>query len=835
MLEDKTSVKGSSQVRCSDAGERQPITRVVGLETLFICFIYVNGNRGGEHCTRLLLSIIFVTGAMIPPSFTVCQVRVKLFSESSLRLLGADERLGINAAPQGIGGGLSQRIWRQAGMQRDIVRDNRNQRPVRQQNLVAAGPHLIKLQAGIERGIKFVDDCRHTVTVRIGKRRQCAFVEHNVNSAGRILMGRGMRRGRDFAYRAGRDRDMHFPKLAADGGNPLGSFRVILENPCVEARPPVLEVAELLHEGQHPYGIEPGFLHQKGAAVVGIALCGLAEVEVDVADCGILCPGHKAPHILGRNMGDKGGQQSGQHGRGHFALLVRQLLDMMMGAVGHLMAQNTGQLIIGAHGFQQAGVDVNLATGQRKRVDYLVVYNVKMPGERKYMVIAEASRDFGRVRHGRKLLADRVHPVILRLVFDKLGRLGDLVCRFLALLDLVRHLLSVPSGKCRCRRNRLDWCVRDVREVRNIRPDRMTQADAQSGKCECFDEMSHMCHNGFMVRLLAAAFLLLFVLVPAHAAQTLEELAAAHKAQPESRAAALALEASVSAGLPPVIDPNLLPDLPVQTSPLPYGLGILVVPNAYLPTTAAEPQHGWKFAKVTYLYLPASKPNSQKFTLLCAVHYASGNDAPQAGRMASLLALAHQTLVQKTGREAANGTAPFDVWLCAGGQTGGEQWRSNLYLYSLETPRSSIEWIREIVHEYSHLALPAIGGYNAPEYWANGYLGERLLVRWLQRTPNGPAEVAAVWGDFSGASNFDRLLIAPPLALYKKIGPNPAWLARRDEPGMRYLIGQALTFDDKYGAVRLGDAFRRLPHFQEATAKDFAAALSESLSASAKQ
>ncbi len=336
-----------------------------------------------------------------------------------------------------------------------------------------------------------------------------------------------------------------------------------------------------------------------------------------------------------------------------------------------------------------------------------------------------------------------------------------------------------------------------------------------------------------MVRLFAAAFLLLFALIPVHAAQTLDAMAAAHKAQPESRAAALALEASVSAGLPPVINPGLLPDLPVSAASLPYGLGTLVVPKSYLPTLATEPQHGWKFAKVTYFYLPVSGPNSQKSALFCAVHYASGSDAPLAGRIAGLLALAHQTLVQKTGREAANGTASFDVWLCAGGQSGGEQWRSNLYLYNLETPRSSIEWIREVVHEYSHLALPAIGGYDAPEYWANGYLGERLIVRWFQRTPNGPAEVGAVWGDFRGASNFDRLLIAPPLALYKKIGPNAAWLSRRDEPGMRYLIGQALTFDDKYGSARLGDAFRRLPHFQEATAKDFAAALSESLAASA--
>ena len=311
-------------------------------------------------------------------------------------------------------------------------------------------------------------------------------------------------------------------------------------------------------------------------------------------------------------------------------------------------------------------------------------------------------------------------------------------------------------------------------------------------------------------------------------------LVAAHRAEPSSKVAAQALEDAVSAGLPPHLDPAWLADLPVDAASLPYGLGTLVVPKPYLPTEMSEPQHGAKFAKVSYLYTPGAQAFTQSYSLLCAVHYSSGSDAPLAGRIARLLALAHRTLVEKTGREAANGTAPFDVWLCTGGGAGGEQWRSNLYLYDLGSPRSSIEWIREVVHEYSHLALPPIGGYDAPEYWANGYLGERLLVRWFMREPNGPAEVNALWGDFSGAQNFERLLIAPPLALYKKIGPSPKWLARKDEPGMRYLIGQALTFDDKYGSVRLGDALSRLPRFHEATAKDFASALTQTLSASVR-
>lgn len=312
--------------------------------------------------------------------------------------------------------------------------------------------------------------------------------------------------------------------------------------------------------------------------------------------------------------------------------------------------------------------------------------------------------------------------------------------------------------------------------------------------------------------------------------EALDALVTAHQAYPGDAEATRRLEVLVSEGLPAHFRNLWLPTLPVDTTSLPYDLGTLIVPRAYLPTRAEEPQHHWAFAKVVYVYVP----DARSAQLFCAVHYPGPANAALATRIARLLALAHQTLTRETGREAANGTAPFDVWLCTGGQSGGEQWRDNLYLYDLETPRSSIEWLREIVHEYSHLALPAIGGYDAPEYWANGYLGERLLVRWLERVPDGPAHVEALWGDFSGAPNFDRLLLAPPLALYKKIGPSPVWLARKDETGMRYLIGQALTFDDKYGAARLGDAFRRLPHFREATAKDFAAALSESLSASAR-
>jgi hypothetical protein len=303
-------------------------------------------------------------------------------------------------------------------------------------------------------------------------------------------------------------------------------------------------------------------------------------------------------------------------------------------------------------------------------------------------------------------------------------------------------------------------------------------------------------------------------------------LAQAHEKYPKSDFVQRQIEDITEGGLPDTISENLANDLPVETVTLSDGLGLLITPKDYLVTRLAEPQHGWEFRKICYLYRQFDAQDLQKFQLFCRVHYIDSDDADLAARIARLLSLAGKTLVAKTGHLPGNGDKPFDVWLCNTGQSGGEEWQDNLYFYDLKAPRSSIEWIREIVHEYSHLALPAIGGYQKPEYWANGYIGERLIIRWFQRIPNGKAQVEENWGDFSGAGNFDRLLITPALDLYRRTGPNKKWLARRDEQGMRYLIGQILTIDDKYGSKILGMVFDDLPKFREITPADVSEALS---------
>lgn len=284
------------------------------------------------------------------------------------------------------------------------------------------------------------------------------------------------------------------------------------------------------------------------------------------------------------------------------------------------------------------------------------------------------------------------------------------------------------------------------------------------------------------------------------------------------------IETFVSEGLPDQLPPSLLPSLPLDLTPI-EDLGVAAQVQPYIVSNAIEPQHGAAFPRVCYIFRSRTVDVAQVF---CRVHYSEDQDADLAQRIGSLLLFGRHILVSETHHAPHNDDdQPFDVWLCRDGMAGGEQWRTNIYFYELDSDRSSIEWIREILHEYSHLALPAVGGFTAPEYWANGYLGERLLVRWIQRTPGGPETVEKLWGTFSGAQNFDRLLIAPPIELYRRIGPSAAWQSRTDKQGMDYFIGQVLTIDDKYGPAVIGEIFDRLPMFREVRPSDITDALKE--------
>lgn len=116
----------------------------------------------------------------------------------------------------------------------------------------------------------------------------------------------------------------------------------------------------------------------------------------------------------------------------------------------------------------------------------------------------------------------------------------------------------------------------------------------------------------------------------------------------------------------------------------------------------------------------------------------------------------------------------IDVWLCEGGDGAGEQWKNNLYLYQVNTPRDGLEWLREIAHEYGHHTLPAIGPFpqaQQHEPWLNGELGERVYLPWL--AANLPAETEQTPWEQEAAERFQayhQLYSAPLIASFLKSG-----------------------------------------------------------------
>jgi hypothetical protein len=239
---------------------------------------------------------------------------------------------------------------------------------------------------------------------------------------------------------------------------------------------------------------------------------------------------------------------------------------------------------------------------------------------------------------------------------------------------------------------------------------------------------------------------------------------------------------------------------------------IILVPRDSEPAEIDDPVEDWPFARAMYIY---TAQGGGQASLLCSIHYQTTDTTGMAEHIGTLLSLLDRVYADRMVVSRADDSYPFHVWLCANApvSNGGEQWRNNIYFYDISNPRSSIEWIREIAHEFSHLAFQAVGGtYTDPEAFANGYLGERLLVRWLsQGTAGGAVSVESAWkGTFAGYYNFNRLLIAPPLKEFAAYGLNRTKLAERNADGMRYLIGMLLTVDDRCGSAAVGNCLQTI-------------------------
>lgn len=137
--------------------------------------------------------------------------------------------------------------------------------------------------------------------------------------------------------------------------------------------------------------------------------------------------------------------------------------------------------------------------------------------------------------------------------------------------------------------------------------------------------------------------------------------------------------------------------------------------------------------------------------------------------------------------------------------------------------RPESEWLRELIHEYGHVALPAFEGYQPPlEPYGNGFIGETIGMVWvaglldqfsnpLRENSAAPAGADTQQEEFAAEVNGHVLSHAiPALRLWNRQGPGSALRADRTATGSQYVQGLALYAERVYGPRLLGVALKPL-------------------------
>ena len=191
-----------------------------------------------------------------------------------------------------------------------------------------------------------------------------------------------------------------------------------------------------------------------------------------------------------------------------------------------------------------------------------------------------------------------------------------------------------------------------------------------------------------------------------------------------------------------------------------------------------------------------------------------------AGRLLHILLRGHIYIREYLGIDQDPWNADLlRAFLTEEGPTGAEQYEDKLFFYDVGQDRAALEWLREAFHELGHLLLPKLGPYEVGERWAEGDLGERLLLGWLAE------EAGAVAGDPwpSGAARdvLDKLWSTGHVALSEYLSlncrtPISAWLALppgdlSPADGVDRALGFCLWIQAAHGRRVLGDVLRSVP------------------------
>lgn len=152
-------------------------------------------------------------------------------------------------------------------------------------------------------------------------------------------------------------------------------------------------------------------------------------------------------------------------------------------------------------------------------------------------------------------------------------------------------------------------------------------------------------------------------------------------------------------------------------------------------------------------------------------------------------------------------TPTMRPWMPIAGTSEGAP--GEILFWKAGANRSESEWLRELFHEYGHVALPPLGGFRAPlEPYANGLIGETLGALWGGQNLNfsDPNANPIPANDFLFQVNHQAL---PAREIFLRSDPRaPHTEGTFDD--LRFLQGLCVVCERAYGAPLLGRAFAPL-------------------------
>ncbi len=244
--------------------------------------------------------------------------------------------------------------------------------------------------------------------------------------------------------------------------------------------------------------------------------------------------------------------------------------------------------------------------------------------------------------------------------------------------------------------------------------------------------------------------------------------------------------------------------------------GLLLTVQDHAPIADGRYRHLYRAACCVY----TAKKSSDRFGAVMlysrrfVVHAPDAEALPLAKRTARMLLLLHGEMLSHLRTDHPGRYQTVSVWLTRrlerglSPDTAGEQFKDQIYIYDLFSPRRPIEWARELAHEYGHFALvPGASGFTSPEDDADGVLGERMFLKWLWADVRS-ARIKPDILPFLTQDQLDTyiaLQVAPLMRRAARDGLDVRQLAKKDAEGMDYLVGILLYLDSLYGSRQFQD------------------------------